>query len=856
MQVAQQADPNAFAIIGGGRTGRFEIAQSAHMVQILSETLYPNKKKAVVREYLCNAVDAHRMNGREDEFIEVTLTKSEFKVVDRGPGIPHDQIVPVFCTYGGSTKTDDAGQIGGFGLGCKAGFAVADHFTVINCHGGRRVVYAITKGTPASGGMPDFRIMVDTPCKETGLTVVIPIEADGSDLQNWKTLVQTFTVHGGFKVRLNGSEIEDVFDFTGIERSGLALVPEQFLDNRIYCRYGNILYPVRVNAELEDVIHQTHGNLGGTGFKLVVDAPPHSVSVVPSREDLSYDEKTLELVAKRLDEFNRRFKPHCTQVRAEILKKAMREQLTRDTWGAVPLRPNVDDDVTNRVHVGIAQMARATVLRQLRSDYNYKLVDHFLARKVFPGRWLPVRAFERAWGLGFALDYHSRLIRRLLRIQRDFPKIAICVNDPTNYHSNGKTGVPLKRFNIQRSPADNIIKVGVVVAETKTLGLSMSNKGDFIVATGRMGDDEVARLKAMFKRMKFGKEVKYALPQPRVAKGKKSDKGFTRMVAYKTFHNSNGSRVMFLEGTEAYGPRQKGYWGYKNKRPEDVPPMEHAGPPIRTTEPKAFFAYNAVRGSKKDDERFSVYIPDNSNYFVRDYKQPMGIQTDLEAVCGGDVAIACFKEEYAELEAMGVPMVEEILLDLAEQRLASEDESFCMAFHMMQRSRLGPADYGRGKGDVTMDFYTNILRSAPELILHALGYDEDTIEGITKEQDFLVMLYRHCPNMTTSAVPRIQDRLLAIKERSAKLLDTPYKIGEARSKVLRGFMRDEHFKPISDMIRSLNILLGTFTGRDKSVEHVAASKEIFTRLTKKEPFVSISAPKTPRTKGRNTRMVA
>ena len=59
MQVSQVIEQEEFAVIGGGEARAFQIGNSAQAFKILSDSLYSNKQRAVVREVLCNAVDAH-----------------------------------------------------------------------------------------------------------------------------------------------------------------------------------------------------------------------------------------------------------------------------------------------------------------------------------------------------------------------------------------------------------------------------------------------------------------------------------------------------------------------------------------------------------------------------------------------------------------------------------------------------------------------------------------------------------------------------------------------------------------------------------------------------------------------------
>ena len=93
-----------------------------HIFNVLRNQLYSDKILAVIREYSCNAVDAHVEVGDADKPIEVTLPNPlslEFKVRDYGRGLNEREIGEIYAMYGESTKRGTNEQIGQLGLGCN-----------------------------------------------------------------------------------------------------------------------------------------------------------------------------------------------------------------------------------------------------------------------------------------------------------------------------------------------------------------------------------------------------------------------------------------------------------------------------------------------------------------------------------------------------------------------------------------------------------------------------------------------------------------------------------------------------------------------------------------------------------------
>jgi len=170
-----------------GTISNFSIKASSRAFSILSDGLYSNKIVAIVREIGCNAVDAHKMVGKETLPIEVKLPgrlDNSFYIKDFGPGLSHEQIVgywtdanpPVYVgglynTYFESTKTDSNDFIGALGLGSKSPFSYVSNFIVESRQNGICNVYSCFKdehGLPAVSLLSSYETIEDN-----GLTVQI-----------------------------------------------------------------------------------------------------------------------------------------------------------------------------------------------------------------------------------------------------------------------------------------------------------------------------------------------------------------------------------------------------------------------------------------------------------------------------------------------------------------------------------------------------------------------------------------------------------------------------------------------------------------------------------------------------------
>lgn len=308
MEVSKSQDHVSHAVIGGQQTVDFGISSSAEFFHILSSTLYSDQPLAVVREVLCNAWDAHIEAGI-DRPIEITIDEEGMTIKDYGKGIHQDDIGPIYGVYGNSTKKHDGQQTGGFGLGCKAPFSYTDNFEVTSCHDGIRTVYSMSKSSAEVHGKPGITPIASFPTIETGLTVVI-MWLESSHRHNFIKLVRRVVSNGGIKAILNGTELTRLpyEDMT----HGYMFTKETLHENnsnRIFIRYGNVLYQVDSHAAYLANYNRVLGLLSNLSngaynrYNLILQAQPHTISVTPSRESLSMQKHTIDTLSSLLENF-------------------------------------------------------------------------------------------------------------------------------------------------------------------------------------------------------------------------------------------------------------------------------------------------------------------------------------------------------------------------------------------------------------------------------------------------------------------------------------------------------------------------------------------------------------------------
>ena len=286
---------------GLGEGNNFTIAASAKAFEVLSSNLYQNKILAVIREITCNAADAHSMVGKDLSSIEVnlpTFNLPSFSVRDYGPGLSHGDVMELYTTYFRSTKDNNASAIGGFGLGSKSPFAVADQFTVTSWHGGTKSVYVCYK----QDGLPRVNHITTEPSSEpSGLSVSVVVKAQdrGDWLRNatnffqlWPTLPKITGLGTDFQTVWQTAEVlyksDDLLNglpkwaiFKGSQPATvfMGLVPYSL-------NFDNL---TKLPPEVTTLLR---------GASLFLNMPVSSLQISPSRESLSYDPDTVDVLEK------------------------------------------------------------------------------------------------------------------------------------------------------------------------------------------------------------------------------------------------------------------------------------------------------------------------------------------------------------------------------------------------------------------------------------------------------------------------------------------------------------------------------------------------------------------------------
>ena len=223
------------------QTEGFKIANTAHMMEILSKRLYTNPTKAVCRELVCNAIDAHVAAGntqKVDVWLPCLANDYRFIVKDYGTGLSEEDVMNLYTTYGMSSKQNSNAFIGALGIGSKSPFAVTGEFSVVSRYNGVATTYHCYK----QKGLPVCTKLSSVKTDEhNGMTITVPFTMD-----NYRHFVeQAHDFFKGVDESLVDTHEETVFwntsNFT-FNYKGLHIVEGWCAPSRV--RMGQVLYNV------------------------------------------------------------------------------------------------------------------------------------------------------------------------------------------------------------------------------------------------------------------------------------------------------------------------------------------------------------------------------------------------------------------------------------------------------------------------------------------------------------------------------------------------------------------------------------------------------------------------------------
>jgi len=338
---------------------KFGIVANAKMVSILSDRLYGNKIRAVIRELSTNAWDSHKEAGHEKPFdVHLpTLMEPFFYIRDYGVGMSDETFHDVYVQYGESTKDDSNEFTGCLGLGSKTPFCYnTKTATIIVWYNGDKKIYTLY---PDGDGMPKADLVSQSNSDEpNGIQIMFSVDMDDCDDFEFEAgdIYKYFPVPPNFI----GHKISCVKPASEFEGSNWRIVDSK---SETVVIMGNIAYPInlkniKTNNELQSYILTK-------GFEIYVNIG--DVDIQPSREGLEYTNLTkihllryvdniikeaTSLAEDKIKNAKTLWDARCEIINLRGINKLFRLiDLQNVTWNSTPLGLNLfgNLDVSNHI---------------------------------------------------------------------------------------------------------------------------------------------------------------------------------------------------------------------------------------------------------------------------------------------------------------------------------------------------------------------------------------------------------------------------------------------------------------------------------------------------------------------------
>lgn len=422
-------DVNEVVLSNVGTTGEFKIRNSAKAFKILSDGLYSNKIRAIIRELSCNAVDSHVGAGKADVPFEVhlpTILEPWFAVKDFGMGLSGTAVVNIYTTYFESTKTDSNAFIGALGLGSKSPFSYTENFTVTATKDGMQRIYSAFIN---EAGVPSIAEMSSTETTDANGVEVKFSVTNRNDYQSFRN--EAHHVFRWFKKKPIITGVDN-FEHREVKYKEQNIVPgvHTVESNDVYQRdsygsvalMGNIAYPLN-NIPEPDKHFGKVAELLECG--LVLEFGIGELDFAASREQLSYVPLTLSSIKAKLDALNANLVKH-------LATKA--DAITCEWERAFYL---YEQSRTKLYSAAVVKYVADTKFELYDPNAYYGIKTFSFPIQDLTARGLEIRGFQARGGTTSRIPEHSEYVHHLngqavyvksmqLQVQKD---VIIVLND-------------------------------------------------------------------------------------------------------------------------------------------------------------------------------------------------------------------------------------------------------------------------------------------------------------------------------------------------------------------------------------------------------------------------------------------
>lgn len=275
----------------------FTAEMNAEMFDLLINKMYSDKIAAVIRELGANAVDSHIMANNTSPFSVHLPTNQEcyFSIRDYGVGLNRTGIETLYTRLGASSKRETNDQIGCIGIGSKSPFAYTNTFTITSYKDGVRYCYCAYIDNDK---MPKVAIFEEDKRTNEPNGLEIKFNVDKSDINEFTNKAKNIYEFYSIQPDIPTAKTEYMIGFGA---GKVRIREEKSAYSSYYSSYNRLVGAPRIimggikynfdksyfTSKLRDMPLDLFFDIG-------------ELSVAGNREDISYDNDTIEIIKQKL----------------------------------------------------------------------------------------------------------------------------------------------------------------------------------------------------------------------------------------------------------------------------------------------------------------------------------------------------------------------------------------------------------------------------------------------------------------------------------------------------------------------------------------------------------------------------
>ncbi len=276
--------------------------------QMFTKNIYSNPIGSIVREITSNCFDSHiEANVNYPVIIRKTYDSNDniyyISFIDFGVGMSPERVKNIYSTYFESTKRNDNFQIGGFGIGGKTPLAYKrtigrgsgdydNSFFVITKYNGIKYHYCIAEGKNS----PEITLLFEEKTTDrNGTEIKIPVLPNDINSFAREMVRQLYYFENIIFEGFDDTSYSDILSNEyKIIQGKTFLYRGDDVSSYIHVCLGRVAYPIDY-----DVL-----DLDKYGYEIPIAIKLNvgDINVTASREQLDYNEHTINFLKKKLDE--------------------------------------------------------------------------------------------------------------------------------------------------------------------------------------------------------------------------------------------------------------------------------------------------------------------------------------------------------------------------------------------------------------------------------------------------------------------------------------------------------------------------------------------------------------------------